>query len=241
LNKKILIIKAGKKLPLLSHIEGDFEDWIISGMGLPCDRFEVMSVFEGTDLPDCLRYKAVVITGSSAMITDHSDWIEKTASWLREAIELQIPVLGICFGHQLLAYALGGEVAENPNGVEVGSVEARMCSGDIGDKLLDGPNKLLVQASHRQCVIRLPEEAVCLARTDMDKHHAFHFRDYVWGLQFHPEFSVEVTRQYIHYYADDLDSSARDEQHLRSECSETPEANNCLRNFSVFIQGRAMK
>jgi len=241
LDKKILIIKAGKKLPALSHVEGDFEDWISSGMGLSQAEFEVISVFEGTELPDCLRYKAVLITGSSAMVTDHTDWIENTAAWLRQAVEQQLPVLGICFGHQLLAYALGGQVADNPNGVEVGSVEAKRCLDAAGDVFLDGSGKLWVQASHRQCVTRLPEAAVCLLTTDMDKHHAFRFRDHVWGFQFHPEFNVEITRQYIHYYADDLHSSDRDEQHLSSECRQTPEAHSCLRSFSVFIQDRAKK
>ena len=59
------------------------------------------------------------------MVTEHREWTECAAWWLRGAVERKIPTLGICYGHQLLAYALGGEVGDNPNGLEAGSEKIR--------------------------------------------------------------------------------------------------------------------
>lgn len=56
------------------------------------------------------------------MVTDHGPWSEYTAMWLRETVEQHTPVLGTCYGHQMLAYALGGEVGNNPHGYETGTV-----------------------------------------------------------------------------------------------------------------------
>ena len=234
--KKILIIKAGKKLPSLSNVEGDFEDWIIAGMGLTDQKTEVIPVFEGSRLSDQQQYMAVVITGSGTMVTDHDDWIEEVAGWLRTAVTLNIPVLGICFGHQLLAYALGGEIAANPVGIEVGTVVANITDDAKDDVLLGGSQKLNVQASHRQYVRRLPEQAVCLAKTELDQHHAYRVGDRCWGLQFHPEFNAEITRHYVQYYKADLLSAKRDVNAMLSACDDTLRAKQCLKRFAKFLE-----
>ena len=234
--KKILIIKAGTKLPSLDNVAGDFEDWILSAMDVPAVEADVVSVFEGFSLPHPSQCKAVVITGSDAMISGHSEWIEVCAIWLRDAVESQIPVMGICFGHQLLAYALGGDVANNPAGIEAGSVEAILTSEAANDLLLQGMDKMMVQASHRQCVTRLPDGAVCLAKTSMDQYHAFRVGSYCWGLQFHPEFSANITRHYIQYYQADLQSAGRNTEDMMAACVETLQARACLKKFSKWVK-----
>jgi len=234
--KKILIIKAGKKLPTLNNVEGDFEDWIIAGMGITDDEAEVISVFEGSRLPDQHQYKAAVITGSGAMVTDHDDWIEGTSNWLRSAVASNMPVLGICFGHQLLAYALGGEIADNPAGIEVGTIEASLTEDANDDILLGGRQQMMVQASHRQCVIGLPDQAVCLAKTAMDQYHAYRIGEHCWGLQFHPEFNANITRHYIQYYQVDLQADKRDVGIMLSACDDTAQASECLKSFSKLVE-----
>ncbi len=61
-----------------------------------------------------------VMTGSWAMVTDRLAWSEKTAAWIRSAMAVEMPLFGICYGHQLMADALGGEVAYHPAGRETG-------------------------------------------------------------------------------------------------------------------------
>jgi GMP synthase (glutamine-hydrolysing) len=106
----ILVIKTGSTLPSLLDRQGDFEDWVIAGLGVPRDQVQVANVQAGDVLPEPDDVAGVVITGSHSMVTDHEPWSERAAAWLRRAVVRQTPVLGICYGHQLLAYALGGEV-----------------------------------------------------------------------------------------------------------------------------------
>ena len=100
---RVLVIKTGTTLPPLRAAQGDFEDWVISGLGVPIDRVLVVDVQTGAELPASRDVAGVVITGSHAMVTDHEPWSERTAAWLREGVALHKPVLGICYGHQLLA------------------------------------------------------------------------------------------------------------------------------------------
>lgn len=74
-------------------------------------------------------------SGSSAMISHREAWNERTADWLRDAAACATPVLGICYGHQLLAHALGGRVGPNPHRREIGTVLLRLAS-EAGDALL---------------------------------------------------------------------------------------------------------
>ncbi|UCC87581.1 MAG: gamma-glutamyl-gamma-aminobutyrate hydrolase family protein, partial [Anaerolineales bacterium] len=106
--KKILIIKAGSSFPSLVSRRGDFEDWILSGMQISPDQAMIVDVCQAGPLPVYHAISGVVITGSHAMVTEHQAWSERTAAWLPGAIERGIPTLGICYGHQLLAYAMGG-------------------------------------------------------------------------------------------------------------------------------------
>src|SRR4030042_1583552 len=103
---KTLIIKTGSTLPGLKKNKGDFEDWIVAGMKMPAESFKIAYVEQGDPLLHWRDLSGIVITGSHAMITDHHPWSERTADWLATTIEKQIPTLGICYGHQLLAHAL---------------------------------------------------------------------------------------------------------------------------------------
>jgi GMP synthase (glutamine-hydrolysing) len=152
--RQILIIKTGSTLPSLLASKGDFEDWVLAGMGIGDDPVSIVDVRDGSPLPAYNETSSVVITGSHSMVSDHDDWSERTAAWLAGAVERQIPILGICYGHQLLAYALGGKVGDNPNGHEYGTVEVRLNEHARQDPLLGGlPNPLKLHVSHTQSVL----------------------------------------------------------------------------------------
>ena len=143
------------------------------------------------------------------MVTDDLPWIQSTANWLQGAIKSSMPILGICFGHQLLAKTLGGRVDDNPNGIEVGTVKMTV-SNDNNQLLAIFPKSLGVQVSHQQSVLTLPEGAVRLAKTEMDGNHAFCFGDNVWGIQFHPEFTKPIVEKYIEYYQEEVEGKFKD-------------------------------
>jgi GMP synthase (glutamine-hydrolysing) len=114
----LVAIKTGGTFEDIAAGRGDFEDWILIGMALAKEGAIIVDVCHGARLPDYESVSGIVITGSHDMVTQHHDWSESVAGWLSGAVERQIPTLGICYGHQLLAYAMGGSVGNNPNGME---------------------------------------------------------------------------------------------------------------------------
>ena len=119
LSRPILLIKTGATIPETREEFGDFEDWFERGLGMP--GMEQVNVYSGEQPSDPGEYSGVVVTGSAAMVSHRHDWSERTGEWLAKAVHGGMPVLGVCFGHQLMAHALGGVVGPNPNGRQIGT------------------------------------------------------------------------------------------------------------------------
>jgi GMP synthase (glutamine-hydrolysing) len=197
--RKFLIVQTGSTLPAVRMRHGDFPDWFRRGLGLPRGGVDVVRAHAGETLPDPRAYAAAIVTGSPAMVSERLAWSEAAAEWLRDAIAGGLPILGVCYGHQLLAHALGGRVDYHANGREIGTVAIERLPGAHDDPLLGtAPTRFDAHASHQQSVLDLPGKAVVLARSAHDPNHAVRYAPRVWGLQFHPEFSVEIMRGYLH-------------------------------------------
>jgi GMP synthase (glutamine-hydrolysing) len=238
--KSVLIIKAGSTLPAIAARRGDFEDWIITGMALEPEEVSIVDVTAGASLPAQDACSAVVVTGSHGMVTDRTEWSERAAEWLAMAQNDAVPVLGICYGHQLLARALGGEVADNPRGLEYGTVETALERAAVDDSLLRGlPIRLSVQTGHAQSVIRLPKGAVLLARSAKDPCHAFRYGDAAWGVQFHPEFDADIMREYLGHSRDTLVAAGLDVDALLNNVQSTDISAAILQRFRRIAAGRS--
>jgi GMP synthase (glutamine-hydrolysing) len=230
--KPLLIIKTGKTVQTAYAKAGDFEKWIIDGMEANTDACTVVEVYEGEKLPAIEDICGAVITGSPAMVTDRLDWSEYTAAWLREAISKQVPVLGICYGHQLLAHALGGRVDYHPKGREIGTTVVTPLKGSESDILFaDIAEPFTVHVSHMQSVMELPPAAQILASNDFDAFHAVRFSDLCWGMQFHPEFEEVAMRSYIEERQQDLRNEGLDVEALLAGIEATPVARKILADF----------
>jgi GMP synthase (glutamine-hydrolysing) len=195
---RFLIVQTGSTLPQLRPRHGDFPDWFRRGLGLRADDVDIVRVHEGEALPDPQLHAGAIVTGSPAIVSERARWSETTADWLRRAIDVRLPVLGVCYGHQLLAHALGGRVDYHPGGREVGTIGIeRIADGGDDDALLGAmPPRFSAHATHRQSVLEVPAGATVLARSAHDAHQAVRYAPGAWGLQFHPEFSVEIMRGY---------------------------------------------
>lgn len=226
-----LIIETGQPVPSMRR-HGRFPHWIRVAAGLPADRATMVNVEAGEALPDHRGLAGVLVTGSGAMVTDRHDWSERTADWLRDALDDGLPVFGICYGHQLLAHALGGEVGYNPAGREMGTVPVDLHPDAGGDALFSrAPSRFEVQVTHLQTVLRPPGDAAVLARSEQDQCQAFRWRDHAWGVQFHPEFSVGHMRGYVHARRDALAKEGQCHKRMAREVRPTPHARGLLRRF----------
>lgn len=209
LTKPLLILKVGSTHPHIAAELQDFEHWIQAGLQDPALPVTVIDPREGQALPAQADIAGVVVTGSHSMVSDREPWSEATAAWLRDAVAAEVPVLGICYGHQLLAHALGGEVGYHPQGIELGTVPVSLHDAAQDDPLFAGlPPQFDAQAAHRQSVRRLPDGATLLAGNHFEPHHAFRFGSRAWGVQFHPEFGEAATRAYLATLNDDAPEGA---------------------------------
>jgi GMP synthase (glutamine-hydrolysing) len=233
--KPLLIIKTGRTLPEVPAARGDFEHWILQAMQWESGKTLVCEVSAGAGLPAANAVCGVVITGSAAMVSERLPWSERCADWLLQAAA-QLPLLGICYGHQLLAHAFGGQVDYHPAGREIGTTFVRRHAAAAADPLFAGcDDEFPVHVTHQQSVLLPPAGAVVLASNDFEPHHALRFRERVWGLQFHPEFDAEIMRCYLQARAQRLQEEGLDPVQLQAAVSETPQSQQVLRNFAALL------
>lgn len=234
---KLLVIKTGTTMDALREQRGDFEQWIIDAMELSADEVMVTDVSLGEELPEYHQISGIAITGSHAMVTEHRDWSEYTAEWLKIAAEKQIPTIGICYGHQLLAYALGGKVDFNPKGREVGTIDITLQPAAQTDSLFRGlPDTIAVQLSHRQAVLELPEQVEWLASSTLAENQAFRYGEVVWGTQFHPEFDRHITQAYTEYAWEGLRAEGFDPHAIYHSIQETPIGLEIMQRFTAIVR-----
>jgi len=231
-SRRFLILATGNALDPVRRRIGDFPHWFRVAMRLPRDAVDVVDAQKARSLPEPRDYAGTVVTGSGAMVTDREHWSEAAATWLKHTVHDGRPVLGVCYGHQLLAHAFGGKVDWNPRGREMGTVWITTTNNATTDPLL-GPCApgFRAQATHLQTVLTPPQGASVLARSELDDCHAMRIGEHAWGLQFHPEFSTRAMHDYIAARADAIRAEGNCPNQLQREVSAAPVSRSVLRRF----------
>ncbi|ADJ13631.1 type 1 glutamine amidotransferase [Halalkalicoccus jeotgali] len=194
-----------------------------------------LTEFDVTDgqLPDTFAFDAAVVTGSRSSVYWDEPWIDPTKAWIGEAIERELPFLGICYGHQLLADVLGGTV-EGMGEYEIG-YNAISLTGD--SRLFDGVDEeFLAFTTHSDAVVELPPGAEPLAENEYS-NHGFR-KGHVFGVQFHPEYDMDTAAQLTR--RKDLSAERRSavldgitEENYAAAC----EAKLVFENFLGYVEG----
>lgn len=141
------------------------------------------------DLPETFGFDAAVITGSRASVYDDERWVHRLADWVGDAVDAGLPMLGVCFGHQLLADVLGGEI-RNMGGYEFGYHMVRHADDS---RLFEGVDEWFPAfMAHCDEVAELPPGADALAENNYSIQ-AFR-KDRAFGVEFHPEFDLQTAR-----------------------------------------------
>ena len=220
---------------MATSIDGRVTRWPPATM-----RCAVYDVATEEPLPNPAQCRGVVITGSHAMVTDALPWSVRLEHWIPKLVKQEIPLLGICYGHQLLAHAMGGRVGYHPVGREIGTVEIELLETCADDALFSAlPPTIEAHVVHAQTVVQLPREAVRLARNDFEPNHAFRIGRSAWGVQFHPEYNQEIMHCYVTELADELEGAGYDVPKLMQSIRETPAARQVTQRFAQFVLDRS--
>jgi GMP synthase (glutamine-hydrolysing) len=228
--KPIVILRAGDAAAPVAARRGEYAAWIVRGAREAWPGpWVVHDVRTDAPLPEVTGAAAFVMTGSSSSVTERAPWMLRAEEHLRAIARAGTPFFGICFGHQLAAQALGGEVTKNPRGREIGTVRVRRL-GD--DPLFDGtPTELDVNATHVDSVARLPPGARVLAESDLDPVQAFAVGATIRCVQFHPEFDGDVMRGYVSARAHSIEGEGGDAKAIEARAKDAPDAEALLRTF----------
>jgi len=175
--------------PHVAEKIGEQAQWFIDALALQPEDYIIVRPHLGEALPDFNAVSGAILSGSWAMVTDHLEWSERTAVWIRAGTEEALPLFGVCYGHQLIAWALGGEVGDNPRGWERGLIDI-----ELHDASLPLPARFPVWLSHRQSVLRPPQRAQVLAHSALEGCQILRYSPQMLSVQFHPEFSAEIMR-----------------------------------------------
>ena len=192
---KITILETGEAP---AAIRDRFEDYpamfraLLSAVD-PTLSFETVSVVKGDRLPDVTETEAVVITGSAAGVYESHPWLEPLSDFIRVAADARVPQVGICFGHQILAQALGGEVVKSEKGWGLGrhTYEMLTCPAWADD---DCPASISVAVSHQDQVVALPPGGKVIAKSEFTPFAGVEYTEQrAMSFQCHPEFSAEFS------------------------------------------------
>jgi GMP synthase-like glutamine amidotransferase len=188
---------AVRRLAVFTTFEGDLpflarhpDDGAKVAAGLRAWRadwqFDTWRVSEGQFPPDPEAYDGVVITGSPASVNDERDWIARLLAVIRSLHARHVPMVGLCFGHQAIAAALGGRVARAPVGLRLGTVTTQV--ERPAPWMSPAPPALTLYAAHEDQVVELPPGAQVLGRDPQCPVGLYAIGASVFALQFHPEF-----------------------------------------------------
>ncbi|WP_370234283.1 MULTISPECIES: glutamine amidotransferase-related protein [Henriciella] len=156
---------------------------------LPGLETETASVVNGDSFPDLDAVQAILITGSAAGVYEHHPWMQPLFNFIQRAAAKSIPQIGVCFGHQAVAKALGGRVEKSEKGWGIGRHVYEVCARPdwMGDYAEDS---FSLGVSHQDQVLSLPPGATVVGASDFTPFAALDYGAVpAISFQGHPEFS----------------------------------------------------
>jgi len=238
--KKIIVINV------IDHPEWDVvSHWqdSLKRAGLKSDDFVFVDFYLDPSLLDGVvlsEFEKVIITGSVASPLESKEWIKALKGVVKELLDLKIPTLAVCFGHQFVARVIGGRVEKFEGARRCGNELARLTKSGSQSALFSGlPEEFEVLESFGFEVLDLPDDAEVLAKSEKTGIYAFQYKN-LYCTQFHPELRAQIVRDWFanskleQFHEDaplpDLDKSAY-ENWLKEKVKETPMAQQIINSF----------
>ena len=186
---RVTIIETGVVSPKNRERHGSYPQMFerMIGAADASVTFDTVSIPAGEPLPDIEELEAILITGSVAGVYDGFDWIAPLEAFVRKAHKSKVPMVGVCFGHQLIAQALGGTARKSEKGFGLGR-HVYDIAPDNG--VIDG-TRIALACSHQDQVITPPEGARTILSSDFTPHAGLLYAGgTTFSVQAHPEFTV---------------------------------------------------
>ena len=205
---RILILRPGRTAAEVRQVHGDYDRWFTDAMAAGHCSFDVRDVTR-EEIPPLGGFAGVIVTGSVSAAYRQEPWMTRLTSFLGNLNPEETPVLGVCFGAQILAHARGGRVIQNPQGWEIGGVTIEAVHAASTDPLFSGLQPVFgALTTHEDRIEDLPPGAVLLAGNTHTPIQAFRIGSRLWGVQFHPEATREILSKLIQLRAGQLTQDA---------------------------------
>jgi len=188
---KIGILKCGHANDAVIEKHGDYEQWfedLLTDKDLEFAAYNVVDLEFPETVADCDGW---LLTGSRFGAYEDHPFIAPLEDFIRAAYAGHVPMVGICFGHQLIAQALGGKVEKYSGGWAMGNRTYAW----------DGLGDIALNAWHQDQVVAVPTGAKTLASNDFCKYAALIYDDRIWTVQAHPEISNDLVTAYLDAFA----------------------------------------
>ena len=235
----VLIVKTGDAFPEVIDQHGDFETLFEKQLSIALPEHLTLRVWDArsnTPAPSVDTLAAIVITGSHSMVSDAEPWSEALKPWLEEALAHDTPMLGVCYGHQLMAAAFGGVSDYHPAGRESGTRTVRLTqAGQLDPLFRQLPESFAAHLTHAQSVIQAPLESTVLAHNSHDAHQALRYGPRQWSVQFHPEFTAPVMRAYLERQRAALRDQGEEPEVLLANVVDCQASSSLLQRFLTFV------
>jgi GMP synthase (glutamine-hydrolysing) len=210
------------------------------------EQFRVINVVQGErpTSSDLREIDALLIGGAGAFsAVEDYEWTPGLLDFVRHAVERDLPTFGSCWGHQVIARALGGRVVYDPDHSELGCGWVELTEAGQTDPLFHRfSRRFRANMGHHDRVVELPKGATELARNELP-HQAFRLEDHpVYATQFHSELDAKRERERILVYRDHYQEALPDEetvQRVLAELADTTEVDHLLYDFlTTFVARR---
>ncbi len=198
---KIGILQTGKVIDTLAARYGEYPDMFAELLGAadPTLTFRTYAAVDGEIPASPAECDAWLITGSRHGVYDDLPWIEPLKAFLRAARTAGRPIIGVCFGHQILAEALGGRAVKSDKGWGIG-----VHKYDVTHRpgwMADAPDSIAIHALHQDQVTDVPEDATVLATSPFCEYAMLAYGDPeapdAISIQPHPEFGTDFARELL--------------------------------------------
>lgn len=190
---RITIIETGLVPPEHRERHGSFPDMFARMIRAadPTATVDVVSIPNGDTLPHPRKVEAILITGAAAGVYDELDWMAPLEDFVRKAYVNQTPMVGVCFGHQLIAQALGGTVRKSEKGWGIGRHVYQVLPEN---GVIDGET-IAIPCSHQDQVVEAPSDALTILSSEFTPHAGLLYANgTTLTVQSHPEFDVEFAQ-----------------------------------------------